>query len=214
MNYPFEREQVVTQEFGENAGNYAQYGMVAHNGIDFGCARGTNVLAAAEGVVERADFDEQGYGFYIQIAHADGLTSVYAHLGQIRVQPHTTVQAGQLIGQSGNTGNSTGPHLHFEIRKKGMEKNGYWGAVDPRPLIAWPGAAPAGVVGPGVVFVVKAGTLNVRSGPGLGHTVVGALHLGDEIGIVETITPEVWGKMADGRYVALQYAGNELASKK
>ena len=213
MKYPFEREYPVTQEFGENPGDYSRWNMLAHNGIDFGAPTGTNVLAAAAGTVERADYDEHGYGWYVQIKHADGLTTVYAHLSQIRVQPRVEVKAGQLIGQVGSTGNSTGPHLHFELRKQGLEKNGYHGAIDPRPLIAWPGK-PAVVVGPGVVFVVKAGTLNVRSGPGLGHTVVGALHLGDEIGIVETITPEVWGRLADGRYVALHYAGNELASKK
>jgi hypothetical protein len=214
MNYPFEKEQVVTQEFGENAGNYAQYGMVAHNGIDFGCPRGTNVLAAAEGVVERADFDDNGYGFYIQIAHADGLTTVYAHLGQIRVQPHNTVKAGQLIGQSGSTGNSTGPHLHFEVRRKGLEKNGYWGAIDPRPLLAWPGTVPAVAVGPGTVYQVKAGTLNVRSGAGTQYPIVGRLSLGDEIGVVELVTPEIWGKLPDGRYIALEFHGSVLAFKK
>jgi hypothetical protein len=212
MKYPFEREQPITQEFGDNPGGYAQFGMVAHNGIDFGCPRNTNVLAAAEGVVERADFDDGGYGFYVQVAHADGLTTVYAHLGQIRVQPHATVKAGQLLGQSGSTGNSTGPHLHFEVRRKGLEKNGYWGAIDPRPLIEWPGAVKIEPL-QGEVYTVKVNTLNVRTGPGINNMAVGALHLGDIVGVVEVVTPEIWGKLADGRFIALEYRGDKLAVK-
>lgn len=216
LRYPFDQVQPVTQEYGDNPGDYARFGMIAHNGIDFGCVSGTNVLASASGTVEHATFDDGGYGFYVTIKHAGGLTSVYAHLSQIRVQPGVMVKTGQLIGQSGSTGNSTGPHLHFEVREQGKENNGYHGAVDPRPLIEWPGVTKPVIETPlsATTYVVKAGELNVRGGPGLGCAIVGALHFGDQVQVVEIVIPEVWGRLVDGRWIALTYNGSKLAAVK
>lgn len=215
MRYPFDREYPVTQEYGDNPGNYARFGMIAHNGIDFGAPVGTNVYSVSPGVVERATFDDGGYGFYVQVKHADGLTSVYAHLSQIRVQPGVTVKEGQLLGQTGSTGNSTGPHLHFEVRRQGLEGNGYHGAVDPRPLIDWPGQAeqeptPIEVIRTGVVAV---DVLNVRAGPGLGYPIMAILKRGDKVAPVALREMEVWGMLEPGRWVALSWAGNEMVRK-
>ena len=216
LRYPFSTEQPITQEFGENPGNYAQFSMVAHNGIDFGTPTGTNVYAVLPGVVERATFDDGGYGFYIQVKHADGITTVYAHLSQIRVQPAVMVKAGQLIGQTGTSGNSTGPHLHFEARRQGLEGNGYHGAVDPRPLIEWPGdepdepippVVPGKIVRSGVVVVES---LNVRGGPGTGYPIMAMLRKGDKLDLRELKEMEVWGMIEPGRWVALTWAGCEL----
>lgn len=219
MRYPFEREWPVTQEFGENAGDYARFGMLAHNGIDFGCPMGTPVLAAGAGTVEKAEFDDGGYGWYVQIKHSGGMTSVYGHLSQCRVGALASVVEGQLVGMSGSSGNSTGPHLHFEVRQAGLERNGYWGAVDPRPLIEWPGKpAPVPVpVPPGVpaeTYRVRVTALNVRSGPGVGSQVLGQLHAGDEVMVESVAVREAWGRLADGRWIALMFEGSELAAKK
>jgi len=220
FQYPLENVWPVTQEFGDNPGSYGRFGMVAHNGIDFGCPVGTNVLACGGGVVEHADYDDCGYGWYVQVRHVDGLVSVYGHLSQVRTQSQVTVKMGQVIGRSGSSGNSTGPHLHMEIRRDGESRNGYRGAVDPRGVVAWPGppapvpGAPAPVPGaPAVKYIVNATQLNVRTGPGMKHGIVGLLHFGDELQVVEVAGVEAWGRLADGRWVALVYGGFVLAEK-
>jgi murein DD-endopeptidase MepM/ murein hydrolase activator NlpD len=94
-----------------------------HHGIDFIARAGTPVLAAADGeVVSSVDVDAGGakYGKTIQVAHANGLVSVYAHLDRRQVASGEVVKAGQVIGLSGATGNVTGPHLHFEVRQAGV----------------------------------------------------------------------------------------------
>ena len=90
-----------------------------HGAIDWGVATGTKVVAAADGVVLITDNLSGSYGTYVVIRHANGLQSYYAHgtKGSICVSPGQTVKQGQKIMLSGNTGNSSGPHLHFEVRK-------------------------------------------------------------------------------------------------
>ena len=88
-----------------------------HEGVDISADFGVPVVAAAEGVVVTAG-EGGGYGRYVAVRHAEGLTSFYAHLGAILpgVKPGLQVAAGQALGKVGSTGSSTGPHLHFEIR--------------------------------------------------------------------------------------------------
>lgn len=90
-----------------------------HGGVDFGVPVGTTVVAAADGVVMTTANLSNSYGTYVVIRHANGLQSYYAHgtKGSIAVSPGDTVKKGQKIMLSGNTGNSSGPHLHFEVRK-------------------------------------------------------------------------------------------------
>lgn len=90
-----------------------------HGAIDWGVASGTPVYAAADGVVMLTANLSGSYGTYVVIRHANGLQSYYAHgtKGSITVSPGQTVKQGQKIMLSGNTGNSSGPHLHFEVRK-------------------------------------------------------------------------------------------------
>lgn len=91
-----------------------------HSGQDFACPVGTPVKAVHDGVVVKAGPNGAGdgpaYGNAIVIKHADRTYSQYAHLSKIKVSIGQKVAKGALIGLSGNTGNSTGPHLHFEIR--------------------------------------------------------------------------------------------------
>jgi len=88
-----------------------------HEGVDFAAEPGESVLAAADGVIVRAGQDG-GYGRFVEIRHAAGLSTLYAHLGAIgpAARPGQAVKAGQPVGAIGNSGSSTGPHLHFEVR--------------------------------------------------------------------------------------------------
>lgn len=93
-----------------------------HEGIDFVAESGTRVVASAGGVVVSAEFHPQ-YGNLIEIDHGNDFSSRYAHLAKLGVKPGQIVKRGQPIGTSGNTGRSTGPHLHFEVRFKGVAQN-------------------------------------------------------------------------------------------
>jgi hypothetical protein len=91
-----------------------------HEGVDFAVPQGTPVYAAADGVVTGAR-PNGGYGNWIRIDHADGAATVYGHLSRFapRLKPGASVVRGELVGFSGNTGRSTGPHLHFEVLSDG-----------------------------------------------------------------------------------------------
>ncbi|MBE5954642.1 MAG: hypothetical protein E7257_10915 [Lachnospiraceae bacterium] len=86
-----------------------------HEGIDLAVSTGTEVWAAAEGVVIQSGWNG-GYGISIYVDHGNGIITRYGHLSQAYAQVGRKVKQGEVIGLSGNTGNSTGPHLHFEIR--------------------------------------------------------------------------------------------------
>ena len=90
-----------------------------HGAVDYGVSVGTPVKAAADGVVMTTKNLSSSYGTYVVIQHANGLQTYYAHgkSGSISVEPGEIVKQGQQIMLSGNTGNSSGPHLHFEVRK-------------------------------------------------------------------------------------------------
>jgi murein DD-endopeptidase MepM/ murein hydrolase activator NlpD len=89
-----------------------------HTGIDIGAKYGTPARAAAAGTVVVADY-VSGYGTTIVIDHGGGLATLYGHLSRLGVRVGSVVTAGQTIGAVGNSGNSTGPHLHFEVRVHG-----------------------------------------------------------------------------------------------
>ncbi len=109
-----------------------------HTGIDLSGPFGTPIVAAADGVVVAADLSTVGYGNHVILAHAGGLLTLYGHLEAVMVKAGDAVKAGQVIGLLGSTGNSTGPHCHFEVRVNGTP-------VDPRPFLP---ALPAGATGP------------------------------------------------------------------
>lgn len=132
----------ITQTFGGNAAHYKRYGLKAHNGIDYRVRFADSPLgrryvsSCADGVVEVVRWDVKGYGVHVRIRHADGAMSIYGHLTRPYVSKGDIVKAQQIIGLSGNTGDSTAAHLHFEYRPKDWEKsnNGFAGAIDPMPL--------------------------------------------------------------------------------
>ena len=101
---------VVTSPFGPRG----RHGF--HNGIDLRAKVGDTIRAAFSGRVRVRQFNRRGYGYYIVLRNHEGIETIYAHLSHFIVAPNQDVKAGQPIGLAGNTGRSTGPHLHFEFR--------------------------------------------------------------------------------------------------
>ncbi|WP_083925150.1 M23 family metallopeptidase [Flexithrix dorotheae] len=94
-----------------------------HHGTDLDLTVGDSIFAAFDGVVRIAKYNYGGYGYYVMLRHENGLETLYGHLKKYLVKPGDEVKAGDLIGLGGNTGRSTGPHLHFETRYKGYAFN-------------------------------------------------------------------------------------------
>lgn len=121
ISYPLYDQHSITSEYGERGGKM-------HRGIDIDAPVGTNVLSSVNGTVIVPEYDDDGYGNWVEVySNVDGnqICTIYAHLSEICVTTGDTVTSGQIIAKSGNTGGSTGPHLHY-----GMQVNGDW--VNPR----------------------------------------------------------------------------------
>ncbi|QYF87596.1 M23 family metallopeptidase [Brevundimonas sp. PAMC22021] len=100
----------------------------AHKGVDIAAPIGTSVFSTSEGRVLRTGYDAGGYGKFIEVRHPNGLTSLYGHLSRVDVTAGAVIAAGERIGLVGSTGFSTGPHLHFEVRRGGAQ-------VDPAKIM-------------------------------------------------------------------------------
>jgi murein DD-endopeptidase MepM/ murein hydrolase activator NlpD len=99
----------------------------AHPGLDIAVSVGSIVRASGGGTVHQMGEDPE-YGFFVLLDHPDDYQTMYGHLSRILVEPGASVAPGQVIGLSGNSGRSTAPHLHFEIRQKGV-------SIDPRTMV-------------------------------------------------------------------------------
>jgi hypothetical protein len=130
------RWRMVTQRFGERPEYYARFSvdgvpLKGHNGIDFGTPKGTPIVVVDDGVVIETGDDADGYGLYAKVQHAWG-ESLYAHLAHLDVPMGARLVRGVQVGLSGNTGNSTGPHLHFGMRVNPYNRQDGWGGyIDP-----------------------------------------------------------------------------------
>lgn len=111
----------VTSPFGHRMSPFGGHPEF-HNGIDLGAREGTPVYAAANGIVAEAGYNSL-YGNYIVIEHHGGFNTVYGHLSEVSVQINQEVSGNSTIGKVGSTGYATGPHLHFEIRRRGVPTN-------------------------------------------------------------------------------------------
>lgn len=100
-----------------------QYFWWRHPAVDFGAPTGSPIYAAENGIVEFIKLSRTGYGYQIMVDHGNGLRTRYAHNSRLLVRPGDPVQKGDIIAYSGNTGRSTGPHLHFEIFIGGKRVN-------------------------------------------------------------------------------------------
>ncbi len=106
----------ITSVFGPRKRKSKRKTIRMHRGIDIGIRKGYIIRAAFPGSVATTGYDKRGYGYYIIMSHPNGLQTLYAHLDSITVVPTTTLKAGDPIAIGGSSGNSTGPHLHFETR--------------------------------------------------------------------------------------------------
>ncbi|BDX37587.1 hypothetical protein CYCD_09420 [Tenuifilaceae bacterium CYCD] len=95
---------------------------IKHNGVDFGSGRSADVYASANGKVILAEYN-RSFGNYIIVEHKDGTSSLYAHLEKITTAKGQQIKKGDLIGYTGSTGRSSGPHLHYEVRVSGIPVN-------------------------------------------------------------------------------------------
>lgn len=113
---------IITSKFG-----YRPAYKRMHKGVDIKLNIGDTVRCAVSGTVQRVDWDPKGYGLFVVVKHSNNLETRYAHLSKSLVIPGMTLAAGSPLALGGNTGNSTGPHLHFETRFEGQ-------AVDPTSM--------------------------------------------------------------------------------
>lgn len=118
-NWPYGSGHFTWPVFGWLSQGYS----LEHRAIDIAAPIGTMVTAADRGVVLRAGWNDQGYGEFVVIDHNIDYITLYAHLDQVYVGEGQVVAQGDLLGTVGSTGNSTGPHLHFEIRDFGRRTN-------------------------------------------------------------------------------------------
>ncbi|PJC87982.1 peptidase M23 [Vibrio sp. HA2012] len=101
-----------------------------HRGLDYAVNTGTPIYAPADSVVQIVRKSNQGSGNFLRLSHAFGITSSYSHLKSFKVHTGQFIKKGELVAYSGNSGLTSGPHLHYEIRFVGR-------ALDPRPFVDW-----------------------------------------------------------------------------
>lgn len=128
--YPLESFSSITDPYGTRLHPVLKV-VRQHTGTDFGARLGTSVFATADGVVDWADSGwNGGYGKLVKITHSFGFKTYYAHLNEVLIKAGSFVKKGQLIARTGNSGVSTGPHLHYEVRF--LEK-----PIDPMNFARW-----------------------------------------------------------------------------
>jgi peptidase M23-like protein len=127
--------KVITQEYGRKSARYAKG---YHTGVDIGCANGSPIRSATDGTVTFAGWNG-AYGNQIRVGINSTTEVWYNHMSKLAASKGDKVSAGKVIGYLGTTGNSTGPHLHFEVRVNGKD-------VDPMPYLSGSKTVPAGDV--------------------------------------------------------------------
>jgi len=191
----------------------------AHKAIDYACVIGTEIKACADGeVVKTGNPEDGGYGLFVKLQH-DGFTSIYAHLSERFVYILDKVKAGDVIGYSGSTGNSTGPHLHFETRM-GLDNHDYDEQFNPIPYLtadedqSTATETPSNDLIPGIYRLN--GFMSVRTSPERSDNAINAE--GSIVEFVEVIDDQTgdytWGKMANGLWMAIKSSkGSVFATK-
>jgi murein DD-endopeptidase MepM/ murein hydrolase activator NlpD len=231
--YPVPSTSIVTQSFAEHVhrakiNNWQNY----NGGIDWAIPSGSPIVAAQAGKVVMLRNDATGYGTHVRIQHEDGFLSIYAHMMDFAVRVGDEVRAGEVIGRSDNTGNSTGPHLHFELRRNNK-------AVDPSAMLVTfltpdgppgPGPGPVEPVEPDggngsgeipvgeepeafpalpLARVISTIGLNVRMGPGVGNPTVGFLPPGTQVEVLRKAPDgdDAWLQIGFQQFIAMKVAG-------
>lgn len=120
--FPFHSRVLVTSPFNPRRLHPVTGRVRPHNGVDFGMPIGSLISAPSDGVVDKAGFSRSA-GYFIVLRHSSTVSTVYMHLSKLSVRPGQRVKQGATIARSGNTGISTGPHLHYEVRIGGRAVN-------------------------------------------------------------------------------------------
>lgn len=121
--YTVDLSNFTMPTLGYTTSNYGHRGRRMHHGIDLKVQVGDTIYAAFDGKVRLTQFERRGYGNYVVLRHPNGLETVYGHLSKFLVSPDDVVKSGDPIALGGNTGRSTGSHLHFETRFLGKSIN-------------------------------------------------------------------------------------------
>lgn len=229
--YPVPPTSIVTQTFAEHVHRARVNGWQNYNGgIDWAISTGTSIKAAQSGKVVLVRNDATGYGNHVRIQHEEGYLTIYGHMMDFKVKAGDEVSAGQVIGRSDNTGFSTGPHLHFELRKNNV-------AIDPAPLLVerLDGTEPGGEEEPGgeqeqpdvgpepqsfpalpKARVTSQIGLNVRAGAGIGNPLIGYLPSGTEVEVIRKVPQggDIWLQIGYQQYIAMKVGNEKLAEWK
>lgn len=199
----------ISQWEHENPEYYSQFGLPYHCGLDFPAPNGTLVKSVEDGVVTRLNLNpaSNNYGIHVGITHYNGFQTLYCHLQSVNVVMNQVVQCGQVIGLSNNTGNSTGPHLHMEVRNLSQpytdDNNVLW-PYGMRPVwpyiehLYYPWLQQNGIegylYGSSLVknmsgdYARVVGTLNLRSQPSATSNLLGQVTTGTVVKILSDIT--------------------------
>lgn len=237
LGYPFVDAAIVTQTFAEHVERArangwcwqpgpCKSGIYYYGGVDFGVSVGTDVLAGMDGSVIRAEHDASGYGLHVRV-QSGRYTLIYAHMSKAMVKAGQNITRGQRIGLSGNTGNSTGPHLHLEVRENGkpvdpwpMMRYQPAHSPHPSPLPVGEGEEGEGFLGriPAVGVLPKGRTtyvMNLRRGPSTDWPVVGQVPAGVDLAFLGFEVEDgenLWGCIGGypSEWVAVAFAGRWL----
>jgi murein DD-endopeptidase MepM/ murein hydrolase activator NlpD len=120
---------------GEVSSGFGRRGYRWHHGVDLRLQNGEPIYNVFDGIVRVRSYDRYGYGHYVLVRHLNGLETLYGHLSKVEVEVGQELKAGQLLGYGGNTGRSTGPHLHFELRYHGV-------SIDPEEVFDFQAGIP------------------------------------------------------------------------
>lgn len=231
---PFNGQHMMTQSYDEHVARAKVNGWCSkpvtgcktyyYGGVDWAMPEGTSLIAAASGDMEWRE-DKTGYGKHVRLTwNEEGAnwTAIYGHMSSKFFAGQTAkIEAGQMVGYSGNTGNSTGPHLHFELRRNGIPvdpEDYFFGTTinpvpDPqpdqepiekfekRPIPQLP-----------KVKVTALPWLNIRIEPGNLTSSAGRLNTGDIVEVMGYVDVgnDTWLKIGEDRYIAAQYDGETM----
>lgn len=143
FSYPVPPNSKVSQFFDARPLFYKPLGFKGHPGVDFALPVGTPIKSVFWGEIFDIGFDKGGWGLYVKIIHSDFI-ALYAHLSQIDVLHDRCITKGQTIAYSGNTGLSSGPHLHFGLLDSNKMNNGYKGYINPLSFLKYKEKDPTG----------------------------------------------------------------------
>lgn len=222
FQYPVHQTSQITQTFAEHEQARAEMLRASpgktiyyNGGIDFAVVMGSLVRSAAYGKVSRAQYKLDGYGRVVYIDHDDNYTSIYAHLTEFACRVGQIVKAGDVIGYSGSSGNSTGPHLHFELRLLGKP-------IDPAPLLQTSledtqdetsdvTAVPVPI---GIATVISESGLRIRNAPSIMANQIGSLPCGVRVVYIKRMSDDdtsEWLKIGNEAWIASsRFMGDHL----